>query len=79
MNQSELGDRLRQIREERGLTQLDVVMRSGVQPSVYSRVETGVGNPTLKTLSAICRGLGITLQELFAPVKQDANKPDNEK
>ena len=65
MNPSELGDRLRQVRRQLGLTQLEVAVRGKIQPSVYCRVETGTGNPTLATLNAICRGLGTTLTDLL--------------
>jgi transcriptional regulator with XRE-family HTH domain len=34
-----------------------------------SQIERGVTNPSASTLAHLCHGLGITLADLFAPVK----------
>lgn len=34
-----------------------------------SQIERGQANPSLKTLGALCFGLGITLSEFFEPIK----------
>jgi transcriptional regulator with XRE-family HTH domain len=48
-----VGIRLRQIRERRGLTQLQLSTRSGVAQSTISQYETGTRSATLKTLRSL--------------------------
>ena len=65
MESPELGKRFRQIRKQQQLTQFEVAVRSGLHLGVYQRMESGLSNPRLSTLNAICRGLGTTLTDLL--------------
>lgn len=60
-----LGDKLRELRQTRGLRQIDLANRLGVQPSVISGLETGarthVGE---KMLERIAKALELTVAEL---------------
>ena len=52
------------IRKAEGLTQKDLALRSGINQADISRLENGNGNPSIKTLERIAKGLGLSL-ELF--------------
>lgn len=64
-----LGDRIRQLREERGLSQKEVVTNIGIDRGQYSRVETNKVEPTLSTLEKIAQAFKIDLIDFF---KKDA-------
>lgn len=68
-----LGDNLGRLREERGLSQEQMIARAGISRQTYQRVERGalpvdkVANPTLATLLAICSALDVDLGEVVPP------------
>jgi DNA-binding Xre family transcriptional regulator len=58
--------RLRQVREERHLTQENVAYRSGMSVSGYRKLETGIrGNVRLATLERVCWVLGCDVKDLL--------------
>lgn len=65
MDAIEVGKRVRQYRENAGLTQNALATRAGVAPSYIPDIEKGKKCPTVQTLGYICFGLGITLAEFF--------------
>lgn len=60
-----IGDRLRAIREAKGLSQGDIEERSGLKRSYISRVENGHTVPSLETLEKLARALEVPLYQLF--------------
>jgi transcriptional regulator with XRE-family HTH domain len=60
-----IGPRLRQLREERGLSQGDIEERVGLLRCYISRVENGYKSPSLKTLEKFAVALGVPLYKLF--------------
>jgi transcriptional regulator with XRE-family HTH domain len=60
-----IGDRLRQMREERKLSQGDIEKRTGLLRCYISRVENGHTVPALETLEKIARALECPLYQLF--------------
>ena len=48
-------------RHERRMTQQQLAAASGIHQSEISRLESGNGNPTLKTLGALTGALGVEL------------------
>lgn len=61
-----IGDRLRQIRMSKGLTQEEVADRAGIDPSYVSHLEGKRKRKwSAKTAAAIAEGLGIPPWELF--------------
>jgi transcriptional regulator with XRE-family HTH domain len=62
-----IGDHLRQVRLDRGLSLRALAGRVGVSPSLISQVETGRARPSVRTLYAIVSELGISLDELLFP------------
>lgn len=64
--QVELARNLRRYRSLRGLSSSEVAQRSQIARATLSALEAGRGNPTLDTLSAIARVLGVGVPELVA-------------
>lgn len=56
--------KLQEIRTQRGLTQKQVADAIGCIPSVYSRYETGVREPSLEILIQLAQFFGVSLDEL---------------
>ena len=61
---TKFGIRLKEIRNRRGLTLEQLAFDADIELSQVHRVEKGKINPTLTTLIALAKGLGITLAEL---------------
>jgi transcriptional regulator with XRE-family HTH domain len=63
---SHIGARLRERREQAGLSLRDLAGRIGVSASLISQIERDKVNPSVSTLWALVRELGFTMGELFA-------------
>ncbi|QRN99335.1 helix-turn-helix transcriptional regulator [Archangium violaceum] len=63
---SRLGARIRELRQERGLTLEALAERSEVSRAMISKVERGTNNPTLVVAVRIAKGLGVGLSELLS-------------
>lgn len=56
----ELGERLRSEREHQGLSQVDLMKRSGISNGYISQIECGlIGNPGVFTIYALAQALGL--------------------
>jgi len=62
-----IGQRIRQLRESRGMTQSQLQARSRVSRSYLSRIESGQMTPSLGTLEKIAEALGVGLNRFFIP------------
>ena len=60
-----LGERVRGLRRERGLTLEGLAGRSGVSRAMLSKVERGEKNPTLVVAAKVAEGLGVPLSRLL--------------
>ena len=58
-------NRIRQLREEKGMTQQQLADAVGVSRQTINSIEKGDYNPTIRLCLSICRVLGKTLDELF--------------
>jgi transcriptional regulator with XRE-family HTH domain len=58
------GDLLRNLREQRGLSQSQLALESGLDQTFVSLLERGQRQPTLTTLFALCDALGIEPDKL---------------
>ncbi len=59
------GARMKQLREERGLSQSQLADAVDVERNHIYRIESGKTNPTIGLLRDIAEALGISLAELF--------------
>jgi transcriptional regulator with XRE-family HTH domain len=62
-----IGQRIRQLRESRGMTQSQLQARSRVSRSYLSRIESGQMTPSIGTLEKISEALGVGLNRFFVP------------
>ena len=72
-----VGNRLREIRNNKGLTQEQVAHIANVTPAYFGLVERGEKNITVSTLEKICNALNISLAEFFSPARKDRTDVDN--
>src|SRR6202049_2940806 len=62
-----IGQRIRQLRESRGMTQSQLQARSRVYRSYLSRIESGQMTPSRGPLEKIAEALGVGLNRFFIP------------
>lgn len=60
-----LGERARQLRKERNLSQQKVADKSGLALRTISRIERGLMNPSFEVLSTLASALGTTVKGLL--------------
>ena len=60
-----IGDRLRQLREHKNLSQGDIEKRTGLLRCYVSRVENGHTVPAVETLEKFARALEVPLYQMF--------------
>lgn len=70
-----IGDRIRELREERGMSLSVLASRSGVSKSYISNIERGIQkNPSLIIMKKLADTLGVPLEDLTAWKLGQANK-----
>ena len=60
-----LGQRIRKLRQERGMTQSELAERVKIETSNISHIERGVSKAGTNTLYEIAIAFGVTLNDLF--------------
>lgn len=60
---------LRRLRGDMGMTLDQLAERSGLTPNYIGTIENGYRDPSLSTLTALARGLGVPLGELFGQTR----------
>jgi len=70
-----IGDRLRELREAKKLSQGDIEKRTGLLRCYISRVENGHTVPGIETLERMARALEIPLYQLFHDGKESPVLP----
>jgi transcriptional regulator with XRE-family HTH domain len=71
-----LGDRIKNLRELKGLSQGDIHKRSGLMRSYLSRVENGHTVPSIETLEKLSRALEVPLYRLFFDADEALSLPN---
>lgn len=64
-----LGAAIRAEREERGLSQEELGLQTGVHRNYIGGIERGERSPTVATVAKLADGLGVSMAELFARAK----------
>jgi XRE family transcriptional regulator, regulator of sulfur utilization len=62
--QSALGQAIRELRTERGLTQEALASEAEMHPTWISRLESGQHDPAWSTVQRISEALGVSMREL---------------
>lgn len=60
-----VGDRIRQLRDEKGLSQFQLSVDADLTKNQIGRIERAEHNTSLVTLSRIAEALGLELKDLF--------------
>jgi len=60
-----LGNNMKRIRLEKGMSQGDICRRLGLDRSYISNVESGNKNPTLATIEKIAKALTVKVKDLL--------------
>lgn len=71
-----IGERLRQLRESKKLSQGHVENRTGLLRCYISRVENGHTVPNIETLEKLASALEVPMYKLFYDGDKPARKPD---
>jgi transcriptional regulator with XRE-family HTH domain len=66
-----LGARLRARREALGMSQADLGEKAGITPNYVGVLERGLKLPTLDTLVALAKALGVPASELLGEARPD--------
>ena len=60
-----LGKRIRRARKDKKISQEELADRVGLHYTTISRIERGISNPPVQTISKIARALKVSLSDLF--------------
>jgi len=71
-----IGDRLREMREQKKLSQGDIEKRTGLLRCYISRVENGHTVPAIETLEKLARALEVPLYHLFYEGEEPPKLPN---
>ena len=71
MAERRLGNRLKEFRTQRGITQTDLAVQVGVSRKTINTVENSVFVPSTILALALAQTLGTTVEELFFLTKED--------
>jgi transcriptional regulator with XRE-family HTH domain len=71
-----IGDRLRELREEKKLSQGDIEKKTGLLRCYVSRVENGHTVPAVETLEKFARALEVPLYQLFYDGEEPPKLPN---
>lgn len=66
-----VGSRIRNLRKMQHLSQGELAARCGLHPAYIGQLERGERNATRESIQSICRGLRITMDQLFYGIKLD--------
>ncbi|MEM8791171.1 MAG: XRE family transcriptional regulator [Pseudomonadota bacterium] len=66
-----LGERVRQLRQDREWTLEEAAKRAGLARSTLSKIENAQMSPTFDAVQKLARGLGIDVPQLFTPPVSD--------
>ena len=71
MIQVEFGNRIKQLRQQTGLSQEKFAMKIGMDRTYYASVESGKRNISLLNIEKIAGGFEISLSQLFVGVENN--------
>lgn len=76
--QSEVGRRIRELREATGLSQEEFARRAGFARPFFGRIERGTQNISIETLGRIAVALGVDMGRLVEGLPQQAKRTDGD-
>lgn len=70
-------ERLKNLRKEVGLTQVDVAGKLGISQQAYASWERGIKRPTQENLVKIAQVLNVSVDYLVGNLEENSDKLDN--
>lgn len=75
-----IGERIKNLRKERKLTQVELAKKSNISRSYLTDIENNRYNPSVETLKAIANSLEVTLSDILSDeVKENSCLNDKDK
>ena len=68
MIQKKIGNRIKELRQQTGLSQEKFALKIGMDRTYFASVENGKRNISIINLEKISKGFGITLSDMFKGV-----------
>lgn len=62
----QFGAKLRQLRQDRKLSQEGVALEAGLDLTTINEIEMGSRNPSLLTIAKISKALGVKIKDVFS-------------
>ena len=78
VNYEAVGNRIRKLRTDKGMTQEELAFRLGSSAAYLSNIENGIKKPSLTKLTDIARQLDVTLNDLIYEKDEEADPSDDE-
>ena len=69
-----LGQCVKELRREKGLTQVEFSERCGFYQTYLSRIENGLSNPTINAVEIVANALEMSVYDLFEFMKMTESK-----
>lgn|SRR5690625_4552764 len=66
-----VGERIKQLRDDQGLTGKELAKQVQLDPSQISKIEKGEAKPSIDALYKICKSLNISLSDFFSTDRKD--------
>ena len=66
---TQLGMRIRYLRKQKGMSQLDLALEADVNKNYISDLERGSRNPSILVLERIAKALNVSLENLFQGIQ----------
>ncbi len=61
----QIARRLKQVRHQKNLTQLQLAEKAGINSNYYSKIERGELKPSVETLEKIIKALGVKSSDIL--------------
>ena len=61
-----IGQKIKEIRKSKNLSQKQVALEMGIDQAQYSRIESGKVEPTISSLTKVAEAMGIKLSDFFS-------------
>jgi transcriptional regulator with XRE-family HTH domain len=65
VTRKKIGRKIKQVRKQKRLGQVEVAVDAGINPSYYSKIERGEVNPSLKIIHSIVKSLGVKSSDIL--------------
>ena len=65
------GKRLKELRQQRGMSQESLALSAGITPAYLGMIERGEKNPTVRVMEQVCDAMQISLSDFFVSSQKE--------